>query len=91
MPYASWQAEFDKQDLAARNSPLIDDFIIARYKAVVADAVKLKLIRREVSLDGWFDPRYLQNALKAQGLERYWTAFDAAGKPVSGPAQAAAR
>ncbi|AMH07134.2 ABC transporter substrate-binding protein [Achromobacter xylosoxidans] len=91
VPYASWQAEFDKQDLAARNSPLIDDFIIARYKAVVADAAKLKLIRREVSLDGWFDPRYLQNALKAQGLERYWTAFDAAGKPVSGPAQAAAR
>ena len=91
VPYASWQAEFDKQDLAARNSTLIDDFIIARYKAVVADAAKLKLIRREVSLDGWFDPRYLQNALKAQGLERYWAAFDAAGKPVSGPAQAAAR
>ena len=40
VPYASWAAEFDKQDLAARNSPLIDDFIIARYKAVVADALK---------------------------------------------------
>ncbi|WP_255468227.1 ABC transporter substrate-binding protein [Achromobacter sp. UMC71] len=84
VPYASWAAEFDKQDLASRNSPLIDDFIIARYKAVVADAVKLKLIRREVSLDGWFEPRYLQNALKAQGLEQYWTAFDAAGDPAAG-------
>ena len=32
VPYASWAAEFDKQDLAARNSPLIDDFIIARWR-----------------------------------------------------------
>ena len=73
VPYASWAAEFDKQDLAARNSPLIDDFIIARYKAVVADALKLKLIRREVSVDGWFDDRYLKQALRTQGLEHYWT------------------
>ena len=81
VPYASWAAEFDKQDLAARNSPLIDDFIIARYKAVVADALKLKLIRREVSVDGWFDDRYLKQALRTQGLEHYWTRYDAAGKP----------
>ena len=80
VPYASWAAEFDKQDLAARNSPLIDDFIIARYKAVVADALKLKLIRREVSVDGWFDDRYLKQALRTQGLEHYWTRYDAAGK-----------
>lgn len=91
VPYASWAAEFDKQDLSARNSPLIDDFIIARYKAVAADATKLKLIRREVAVDGWFDPRYLNQALKAQGLEHYWTPFDASGKPVSGPHQAASR
>ena len=91
MPYASWAAEFDKQDLAARNSPLIDDFIIARYKAVVADALKLKLIRREVSVDGWFDDRYLKQALRTQGLEHYWTRHDAAGKAVAGERQASAR
>ena len=91
VPYASWAAEFDKQDLAARNSPLIDDFIIARYKAVVADALKLKLIRREVSVDGWFDDRYLKQALRTQGLEHYWTRHDAAGKAVAGERQASAR
>ncbi|WP_454688668.1 ABC transporter substrate-binding protein [Achromobacter aloeverae] len=83
VPYASWAAEFDKQNLAARNSPLVDDFIVARYKAVVADALKLKLIRREVSVDDWFDTRYLDQALKNQGLEHYWTRFDAKGKPAS--------
>jgi sulfonate transport system substrate-binding protein len=80
-PVASWAAEFDRQPLAVRNSPLVDDFIIARYKAVVADALKLKLIRREVSVDDWFDTRYLKAALKKQGLEDYWTAFDAKGQP----------
>ena len=48
---------------------------------MVSDAVKLKLIRREVAIDGWFETRYLQNALKKQGLENYWTAFDAKGQP----------
>ncbi|HSV82712.1 MAG TPA: ABC transporter substrate-binding protein [Ramlibacter sp.] len=80
-PVASWAAEFDQQDLATRNSPLVDDFILARYKAVVADAFKLRLIRREVSVDDWFDTRYLKVALKKQGLENYWTPFDAKGRP----------
>ncbi len=39
--------------------PCVDDFIIGRYKAVVADALKLKLIRREVTIEDWFDTRYL--------------------------------
>jgi sulfonate transport system substrate-binding protein len=87
-PVASWTAEFDKQPLAQRNSPLADDFIVARYKAVVGDALKLKLIRREVTVDDWFDTRYLKAALKKQGLEGYWTASDAKGRPKGGPAVA---
>lgn len=87
-PVASWTAEFDKQPLAQRNSPLADDFIVARYKAVVGDALKLKLIRREVTVDDWFDTRYLKAALKKQGLEGYWNASDAKGQPKGGPAVA---
>ena len=79
-PVASWEAEFEGQPLADRNSPLIDDFIVARYRAVADDAAKLKLIRRPVSTDGWFEPRYLRTALKQQGLEKRWSAFDATGR-----------
>ncbi|HSW18121.1 MAG TPA: ABC transporter substrate-binding protein [Ramlibacter sp.] len=79
-PFASWSAEFDQQSLASRNSPLIDDFIVTRYKAVVADALKLRLIRREVTVDDWFDTRYLKAALKKQGLENYWAPSDAKGR-----------
>ena len=81
--YASWQAEFAQQPLKDRNTPLIDPFIVARYKAVAQDALKLKLIRQPVDVDTWFEPRYLDNALRAQKLDRYWTRYDAAGKPLS--------
>jgi sulfonate transport system substrate-binding protein len=81
--YSSWQAEFANQSLKDRNSPLIDPFIVARYKAVAADALKLKLIRQPVQVDGWFETKYLDNALRMQQLDHYWTRYDAAGKPLS--------
>ncbi|RAR51867.1 sulfonate transport system substrate-binding protein [Paraburkholderia unamae] len=80
--YASWQAEFADQRLKDRNSPLIDPFIVARYKAVAQDALRLKLIRQPVDVDSWFEPRYLDNALHAQKLDHYWPRYDAAGKPL---------
>ncbi|MGT2476961.1 ABC transporter substrate-binding protein [Paraburkholderia terrae] len=80
--YTSWQAEFANQPLKSRNSPLVDPFIVARYKAVASDALKLKLIRQPVEVDGWFETRYLDNALRTQSLEHYWTRYDAQGKPL---------
>jgi sulfonate transport system substrate-binding protein len=83
VPYSSWQAEFANQPLKYRNSPLIDPFIVGRYKAVAQDALKLKLIRQPVDVDGWFEPKYLDNALRTLNLERYWVRYDASGKPLS--------
>jgi sulfonate transport system substrate-binding protein len=81
--YAAWQAEYADQSLKKRNSPLIDPFIVARYKAVAQDAVKLKLIRQPVDVDSWFETRYLGAALRTLKLEHYWPRYDAAGKPLS--------
>jgi sulfonate transport system substrate-binding protein len=78
---ASWQAEFANQKLKDRNSPLIDPFIVARYKSVSQDALRLKLIRQPVEVDSWFEPRYLDEALRTLKLQNYWTRYDAAGKP----------
>ncbi|WOD16556.1 ABC transporter substrate-binding protein [Paraburkholderia kirstenboschensis] len=82
VPYSSWQAEYANQRLKDRNSPLVDPFIVARYKAVAADALKLKLIRQPVEVDNWFETKYLDNALREQKLDHYWTRYDAAGKPI---------
>ncbi len=81
IPVSSWQAEFPAGTLKSSNSPLLDPFFVARYQAVAQDALKLKLIRRPVDVNGWIEPKYLDNALKAQHLEHYWPSYDAAGKP----------
>ncbi len=85
VPYATYAAEFDNQALVVRHSPLVDDFIVARYKAVADDALKLKLIRKEVSTDGWFDTSYLQQALDKQGLTNRWQGYDQTGNSVVTP------
>jgi sulfonate transport system substrate-binding protein len=82
VPYSSWQAEYAGQSLKERNSPLLDPFFAARYKAVADDALKLKLIRQPVNVDGWIEPKYLDAALHSLKLEHYWTAYDASGKPL---------
>ncbi|MEX3925118.1 ABC transporter substrate-binding protein [Paraburkholderia sp. BR10936] len=81
VPYSSWQAEFAGQSLEDRNSPLLDPFFVARYKTVAQDALKLRLIRQPVDVDGWIEPKYLDTALHTLHLEHYWTPYDAAGKP----------
>jgi len=78
-----WQKEYPAGTLKSRMSPLIDPFIVARYKAVAQDALRLKLIRRPIDVDGWFDTRYLDNALHALKLDHYWTRYDASGKPIA--------
>ena len=70
--------------LRDRNSPLIDTFLLSRYQAVAEQAKDEKLIRRPVSIEGWFEPSYLQTALKAKGLENFWTAYGADGKQPTG-------
>ncbi len=83
VPVESWQDEYAKQSLKDRSSPLIDPFLVARYQSVANDALRLNLIRQPVSVDGWFEPKYLDQALKTLKLDGYWPSFDASGKPVA--------
>ncbi|WP_414441861.1 ABC transporter substrate-binding protein [Burkholderia sp. 22PA0106] len=81
IPVSSWAAEFPAGTLKSRESPLLDPFFVARYTAVAQDALKLKLIRHPADVNGWIEPKYLDQALKAQHLEHYWPSYDASGKP----------
>ena len=69
-------------------SPLVDDFLKARYQAVADQAKEEKMIRRPVTIDGWFETKYLETALKAKGLQGYWTAYGADGKATANTATA---
>jgi sulfonate transport system substrate-binding protein len=83
VPTESWASEYANQPMKDRMSPLIDPFLVARYQSVADDALRLNLIRQPVSVKGWFEPKYLDQALKSLKLEAYWPRFDASGKPAA--------
>jgi sulfonate transport system substrate-binding protein len=67
-------------DLRARINPLLDEYYVASLKSSIEETKKYKLIRKDVSIDGWIEPKYLEHALKELKLEDYWPQYDAEGK-----------
>ena len=76
-----YKADFEGQTLKYRNSPLLDAYLVEAYRTQARQAKEYGLIRREVSVDGWFDPQFLESALTRLGLEHEWTPYDAQGRP----------
>lgn len=90
LPEKFWREDFVGQPLRVRLSPLLDPFLVARYKDAAAEAQALKLIRSKPEIDSWFDRRYLDAALKQLKLEGYWPEYGADGELVGGNAKVAA-
>jgi sulfonate transport system substrate-binding protein len=82
-PASVYRSDFDGQSLKYRNSPLIDDYLINAYRVQTKQAKEYGLIRRDVSVDGWFDAQFLTTALKQLSLEHFWPRYGADGKPES--------
>ena len=82
-PVEAFAEDFAGEHLANRLSPLIDPYVVARYRDQAAHVREYGLIRKDVDIDGWFEPRYLEAALKAQHLESYWTRYDADGTKLT--------
>lgn len=81
-PDKVWREDFIGQPLRVRLSPLLDPFLVARYKDAAEESFQLKLIRRKPEVESWFDRRFLNAALKAQKLEGYWPEYAADGELV---------
>ncbi|MBQ1764811.1 MAG: ABC transporter substrate-binding protein [Aquincola sp.] len=90
LPERFWREDFIGQPLRVRVSPLLDPFLVARYKDAAAEAHALKLTRSVPEIDSWFDRRYLDVALKELKLEGYWPQYAADGE-LAGSKLAAAR
>jgi len=78
-PYGDFVKSWDGYTLKERNNPLLDDYYKASLQKAVDEAQRFKLIRRPVSLDGWIEPKYLNQALHDLKLENYWDEYDADG------------
>ncbi|WP_180042894.1 ABC transporter substrate-binding protein [Acinetobacter sp. YH16039] len=81
IPYIDYKKDWDGWDLKKRISPLIDDFHVAQYTDAVKLSKEARLIRRDVDVKTWYQPKYLNNALKELKLENYWQPLNANGKP----------
>jgi sulfonate transport system substrate-binding protein len=82
-PYSVELKEYEGVPLKQKIVPLFDPFLAQHYREAVAYAVQTKLIRKPFDVDGWFDPRFVETALKELKLENYWPAADASGSPLA--------
>lgn len=81
--YVDSKRSWDRvKDLRQRINPLLDDYFVSSIEKSIAETKQHRLIRREVSLNGWIEPKYLNNALREQKLETFWPTQDANGKYV---------
>ena len=68
------------QPLRVRQSPLLDPFLVERYRDSARESQALKLIRSAPEIDRWFDRSFLNASLKELKLEHYWPAYAADGQ-----------
>ena len=79
-PELSFREELAGDNLNTRYSPLLDEGFIAGYQGVLDDGVKLGLIRQTFDVKAWFQPAFVQQAVKDLKLDKQWRETDAAGK-----------
>lgn len=77
-----FEAELEGENLRLRHSPLVDDGAIAAYKGVVADGLRLGLIRQNIDVEAWVAPQFVDAAVRELRLERAWQRLSAAGAPL---------
>ena len=81
IPLVDYQKTWDGWNLKDRNSPLLDEFHRSQIDSALKIAKDAKLIRRDVDTKTWYEPKYLNNALKELNLQNYWRQFNANGQP----------
>jgi sulfonate transport system substrate-binding protein len=73
--------EYEGVPLRDAFNPLIDDFFRSQYRDVIAFDRDQKLIRNNVDLDHWIEPKYLADALQQLNLTHFWPQRAADGSP----------
>jgi sulfonate transport system substrate-binding protein len=70
--FQDYREDWEGQSLKVFSSPLLDPYLISQYKNQVKQAKKFGLIRKDVDIDTWIEPRFLKQALKDLQLENFW-------------------
>ena len=79
-PFSDYKEDFQGDAIRDRLNPLMDEYFVSQVNKSIAETKKFRFIRRDVSTDGWIEPKYLNAGLKELKLEGFWDEFDANGK-----------
>lgn len=82
--YGYYKEQYGTSPLVERQTPLLDDYWVGRFKDGVADALKFKLIRKDIDLNAWLEPKFLNAALKELQLDNHFPRYAYDGKPGKG-------
>ncbi len=77
--YLDYQESWKNDKLRERVNPLLDEYYVASLQKAVDETRRFKLVRRDVDITGWIEPKYLNHALKELKLEHYWDEYDKDG------------
>lgn len=72
VPFAAFKEDWAGESVRYRDSPLVDAYVVARYKTSIADAKRLGLIRTAFDFEPWVDRSFLDQVLKEEKLEGFW-------------------
>jgi sulfonate transport system substrate-binding protein len=81
--FSSFREDWQGEDLKYRTSPLIDPYIVSRYKLQITESKRLNLVRTAFSFEQWVEPKFLQRALQELHLQDYWQPRGPDGKLLS--------
>lgn len=73
MPYQAFKDDYDGVSLKEAFNPRVDAFLLSQYDDAIDFTKDNKLIRNDIDVAKWAAPQYVENALRAQGLQTYWT------------------
>ena len=79
-PFSDYKEDFAGDSLRDRLNPLMDEYFVSQINKSIGETKKFRFTRRDVSTDGWIEPKYLNAGLKELKLEGFWDEFDANGK-----------
>ena len=77
LPYSTFVKANTGIDLKRHSAPIFDPANIALLKQKLQAGQNLKLIRGDINVDQWVEPKYVNNALKTLNLQNFWTPLGA--------------
>lgn len=78
--FNSFKEDLKGQSLKTLSSPLLDPYLVSQYKKQVSEAKRFGLIKETFDVDKWFEPRFVNEALKELNLTDFWAPVDSNGK-----------